>query len=150
MRGLSIDFGRIRHIAFDVGWWEWFLDADMLRWLSSGVGLETITLVLEDKADSGEVAVFVGLDEVAVGGVKIISGEEKVDDVASKANKFLERIRKKYEDILSDVADINREFLVGWPLPELRFMRMGGNILGRLSDNLVDDSEWGCFMGAEA
>jgi hypothetical protein len=150
MRGLSIDFEGIRHIAFDVGWWEWFLDVDMLRWLSSGLKLETITLVLEDEGESGQEAVFVELGESRNGGMKVVGGEEKIENVASKAKKFLERIRKKYEDILSDETNSNRELLVDWPLPELRFMRMEGKILGRLSDNLVDDSEWSSIMGGEA
>jgi hypothetical protein len=147
-RGLSINFEGIRHIAFDVGWWEWFLDADMLKWLSGGVRLETITLVLEDE-ESEEEALLVELDKVGNGEMSG-GGEQKGEDVASKTKESLERIRKKYEDILADEADFDREFLVSWPLPELRFLRMKGKILGRLSDNLVNDSEWACFMGGEA
>jgi hypothetical protein len=149
IRRLSINFEGIRHIEFDVGWWEWFLDADMLRWLSSGVKLETITLVLEVEKESGHEAVFIELKELGEGGMKAVGGEQKDESVASKA-KFLERIKRKCEDISSDEADSDREFLVDWQLPELRFMGMKGKILGRPSDNVVDDSEWASIMGGEA
>ncbi len=46
--------------------------------------------------------------------------------VVGKARGFLERIRKKYEEILNEEMNADRELFGAWPLPQMRFMRTRG------------------------
>jgi hypothetical protein len=87
---------------------------------------ETITLVLEEQEQSEGESVFVELDRLRDRRGTLFDGAEKGGDMASKAEEFLDRVRKKYEEIWEDETDANREFLLDWLLPQLRFMGMEG------------------------
>lgn len=56
------------------------------------------------------------------------AGEEmtQMGKVVGKARGFLERIRKKYEEILNEEMNADRELFGAWPLPQMRFMRTRG------------------------
>ncbi|KAH8648275.1 hypothetical protein BGZ60DRAFT_552657 [Tricladium varicosporioides] len=135
----SLDVSHVRHLAIDFNWWRSFDISLRLRNLTLFGSVESLTLFVEE-ADGG----YVRFEEIEDGdGGLLWDYDSEVEfGVRNACRRDLDALKRSYDEILENEQHEDYELVIDWKLPELKAMKLKGNILNQVSKDLATEKGW--------